>query len=567
MAPAVEAVASGHRRGQARAAAALAGRLDSADVAVALRWGTLAVAAVAVVVPAASEPGRSARGFAALVVLACYAAARTRWPIRSADVGAHASRAVAAEALLCSALVLLTGGWRSPLLATVAGALLIAGLLAGARGLAAAVLLASAGVVLGTLHLFGHLPAAPAAVALQRIPELVGLGAIGAYAHRLLAVEDEAVQRLGWMSELHALLLDLNRLAAEHPGLLTIEGAVQAIATRLSELAPPALAAVLLQRSGPSGPGHTWDLADADAGTGGVVLGARLPALLQMAVAERRVVTSLAVGPGEGLRSGAVVGLYAPVVGRVGVLGALVLEREEAVPFSDAEAAALGRLAHSAALALDSARSFERLRNLGALEERERIGRELHDRVGQALAAVAFRVDRLGAALDAEPPEAVQRELALVGAEIREVNGEIRETLAELRGGPSVETPLDAVLEEFLTRVETRSPLAVAYLDDVEGRLPLLVEREIWRIACEAIRNVERHAGAQHLSVSLRDEGSHRVLEVRDDGRGIEGAAAWRPDAYGLVGMRERAELIGATLAVEMPPGGGTAVRLEVARR
>jgi signal transduction histidine kinase len=99
--------------------------------------------------------------------------------------------------------------------------------------------------------------------------------------------------------------------------------------------------------------------------------------------------------------------------------------------------------------------------------------------------------------------------------------------------------------------------------------MPPGTEREILRVAQEAIHNVKKHAAAQNLVVQLEYGPSDVALEVRDDGRGFNtdhvsgnGTAAGSPGHYGLTGMRERAATIGGTLDVTSAPGSGTTVRL-----
>ncbi|HPZ51230.1 MAG TPA: hypothetical protein PLA44_15360, partial [Propionibacteriaceae bacterium] len=98
----------------------------------------------------------------------------------------------------------------------------------------------------------------------------------------------------------------------------------------------------------------------------------------------------------------------------------------------------------------------------------------------------------------------------------------------------------------------------------VTGRLPLLQERELWRIAQEAVTNVERHAKASKVVVTWQSDGARALLLVADDGIGFPSSRAGRLDSYGIVGMRERAASIGATLDIAGTPDVGTTVRCEV---
>ena len=83
----------------------------------------------------------------------------------------------------------------------------------------------------------------------------------------------------------------------------------------------------------------------------------------------------------------------------------------------------------------------------------------------------------------------------------------------------------------------------------------------MWRIVQEAVTNAERHAGAGRIEVSWTCSGDGAVLEIHDDGSGFERGTAGRMDSYGILGMRERAASIGATLQVDSDPGAGTRVR------
>jgi signal transduction histidine kinase len=120
------------------------------------------------------------------------------------------------------------------------------------------------------------------------------------------------------------------------------------------------------------------------------------------------------------------------------------------------------------------------------------------------------------------------------------------------------------VLDQFAARVSERSGMNILVDADHEARLPLLQEREMWRIAQEALANVERHAGATAVRVLWRCDGQRALIDVTDNGVGFEQGRAGRLDSYGVLGMRERASSIGATLEIVSAPGRGTRVRCVV---
>jgi signal transduction histidine kinase len=116
-------------------------------------------------------------------------------------------------------------------------------------------------------------------------------------------------------------------------------------------------------------------------------------------------------------------------------------------------------------------------------------------------------------------------------------------------------------MQLFCDRVKERSGLDIAMEREETGRLSLLQERELWRIAKEAVMNAERHAKASKLTISWRCDGKRAELAVADDGVGFDRRRG-RDDSYGMVGMRERATTIGATLDIKSARGSGTTVRV-----
>jgi signal transduction histidine kinase len=155
----------------------------------------------------------------------------------------------------------------------------------------------------------------------------------------------------------------------------------------------------------------------------------------------------------------------------------------------------------------------------------------------------------------------VHTELQRLRQDVRGVVSEMRETLYDLRTDVSETHDVVDTLEDFLRRVEERTHLQISFRHDRQGRLPLPQERELWRVAQEAITNVERHAHATHLSVSWHCDGESALLAIYDDGQGFPVGHAGRMDSYGIIGMRERADSIGARLEIESAPGQGTTVR------
>jgi signal transduction histidine kinase len=145
--------------------------------------------------------------------------------------------------------------------------------------------------------------------------------------------------------------------------------------------------------------------------------------------------------------------------------------------------------------------------------------------------------------------------------QVRSVVKEVRETLYDLRVDVSDAQDVGTTMQLFCERVQERSGLEIIMDREETGRLPLLQERELWRIAKEAVMNVERHANASTLTIQWRCDGKRAELDLRDDGVGFDRRRG-RDDSYGMIGMRERATTIGATLDIRSARGAGTTVRV-----
>lgn len=182
--------------------------------------------------------------------------------------------------------------------------------------------------------------------------------------------------------------------------------------------------------------------------------------------------------------------------------------------------------------------------------ERRAIARELHDGAGQTLTAVRLHLQILDA-------EGVDRALSLLDEAINEVRRAL-ETLA-----PAIleEVGLVAAIERLCATVADTSSVEVDHELDDPGAPSPAVEATIYRVAQEALHNIVRHSHAEHASVRLHSTDDRVVLEIEDDGRGLDDSQHGR----GLRGMHERAELLDGTLRLESPERG-TRVVLEIPR-
>ena len=206
---------------------------------------------------------------------------------------------------------------------------------------------------------------------------------------------------------------------------------------------------------------------------------------------------------------------------------------------------------------LEAERAASAGRALSAQEaERHRIAQELHDEIGQTLTAVLLDLKRVAQA----SPAPVRDQLLQVQESTRNSLDEIRRIARRLRPGVLEELGLASALRALAGEFATAG---LAVRRQVGSDLPVLpkeVELVVYRVAQESLTNAARHSAAEHVDLVLSSGDGGVRLCVRDDGRGLRGAA----EGAGIRGMRERALLIGAGLTVESGTTGGTSVRLEV---
>jgi two-component system sensor histidine kinase UhpB len=253
---------------------------------------------------------------------------------------------------------------------------------------------------------------------------------------------------------------------------------------------------------------------------------------------------------------------FAPLRRLAAVMGAVDPaqpgRRAEAPQGAGREVVALASALNAMLDRLEGERRESARRALEAQEgERKRIARELHDEIGQTLTAIALRAER---AADGDHAGHGQALAEIADTVLRSLE-DVQRIGRELRPEALDDLGLVNALIVLCTRVEGQASLRVRRR--LEWDLPPLspeVELVIYRVAQEALTNVLRHAAASEVSVSLAHGQDTVVLAVGDDGRGLPGQVSER----GLRGMRERAMLIDAELAVGPGPGGGTEIVLTV---
>jgi signal transduction histidine kinase len=199
--------------------------------------------------------------------------------------------------------------------------------------------------------------------------------------------------------------------------------------------------------------------------------------------------------------------------------------------------------------------------------ERARLARELHDELGQSLTALKLELSRtvralVNAGIDHESVEGLQ---AIVGG-VDVATETVRRLATSLRPPALDHLGLVAAIELEAAALSKRTGIRcrVTGTRHVEALDPVKTTT-VFRIVQEALTNVVRHASASAIDISIDDAENAVRIRVQDNGRGITGAQRDSPLAIGLLGMRERAELIGATLSIDSRPRRGTEVVLTLA--
>ncbi len=204
------------------------------------------------------------------------------------------------------------------------------------------------------------------------------------------------------------------------------------------------------------------------------------------------------------------------------------------------------------------------LEQLTTSRERNRLARELHDTLAHTLSALAVQLGAVDALWDTDEAEARH----LLGQSLgvtRTGLTETRRALHDLRATPLEDMGIALALRALGESAAARNGMAVAV--EVPERLETLSPAEeqcLYRVAQEALENVSRHAAARHVTVRLDSTAEAITLTISDDGQGFDLAATDLEQRLGLRGMRERADMVGGTLAVESHVGKGTTVTLTI---
>ena len=258
----------------------------------------------------------------------------------------------------------------------------------------------------------------------------------------------------------------------------------------------------------------------------------------------------------DGLQYHASIPLYAQQK-KVGVLNVGSAEWRE---LSDEDLRLLNTVGDLMSIAIERARLYEKSIETGAVDERFRLARELHDTLGQNLVAILMRLETLDALLNGNTDRKILSKTVRDAIALARDNLEdARRAVLDLRAAPLENRTLIEALETLGQNIGGAARVRVKSIG--EHPLSVRIEASLYRMAQEALNNIAQHADAQKVLIELTSTPQYVQLAVEDDGRGFDPANV-REDRHGLIGLNERAHLLGGSFAIESAPDHGT--RLEI---
>ncbi len=202
------------------------------------------------------------------------------------------------------------------------------------------------------------------------------------------------------------------------------------------------------------------------------------------------------------------------------------------------------------------------LEQLSVSQERNRLARELHDTLAHSLSALSVQLETIKAYWDVDPAAA----RAILDQSLKSAHSGLEETrraLKALRASTLEDLGLSRAITNLAKDAASRGRLALEL--SIPDKIPTLspdVEQCVFRVAQEAIHNVVNHAKASKLTINLKYNGGKVELVVQDNGSGFDTAEIDKAGHFGLMGVRERAGLVGGDLSITSQPGNGTTIRL-----
>jgi len=255
----------------------------------------------------------------------------------------------------------------------------------------------------------------------------------------------------------------------------------------------------------------------------------------------------------------------APLKSKNRALGALHLFARAPRHFTSDDIALLECIGNQIGVAVENARNAQRVEQMAIVEERNRLAREIHDSLAQALGYLNLKTEMVEGAIERGEIESARTEVADVRRVVRDACYDVRESIDGLRtrwsDGSGLIPAVAAYVHEFGQRAGLLTEYVVA---DGDVRLAPVVQAEVYRIIQEALTNVRKHARASRVRVAIKSSEGAMRIEIVDDGRGFDQDSISEQQHFGLRIMRERAESLGGTFQIESAAGKGAHIIVQV---
>lgn len=269
----------------------------------------------------------------------------------------------------------------------------------------------------------------------------------------------------------------------------------------------------------------------------------------------------------EIMREGLVSFIAAPFAAKGKVLGVLHVANRAPTHFSEHDGRLLHAFANIAAIAVENASLYERVQSLAVLEERQRIGMDLHDGVIQSIYAVGLNLEECSEEVYNQPQD-VRARLDKAINDLNQVIRDIRNYIFDLRPdalkSASFTGALSALIRELRVNSLIEANLVMDGARDVDTKLSDDQATNLFHIAQEALGNVQKHAQASLVEARLTTRNGVLRLVIADNGVGFAPGRATSPSQRGVRNMMERAQTLGGRFSVESAPGKGTLVVVEI---
>lgn len=259
----------------------------------------------------------------------------------------------------------------------------------------------------------------------------------------------------------------------------------------------------------------------------------------------------------EGLRYHASIPLYAQ--GKA--LGILNVASTNWHEIREDELRLLHTVGDLMSIAIERARLFRRSAELGAIDERNRIAREIHDTLAQGLVAIALKLETMDLLLENQAKNEKVRDLLASALKLtRENLEEARRSVMDLRATPLENKSLPEAIQALMDGMRAKNSFE---LIGSGPPIPIRIATGLYRIAQEAITNIRKHANAKLVEVQLILSPERIHLIIEDDGKGFDPQTVVE-GRFGLIGLKERAKLLNATLDIVSCEGSGTVIEVNV---